>query len=122
MEKVFENFFTPSVLFFCLFVWGLVMIQRRIVEKFVTSLKTKKLWNDLFLPIGPVITGCIVALLAKKYPYPDPFNASLSARLFFGFVCGGASGYVYRIIKAFLTKKEADLEKEMQKDKSEPTV
>lgn len=109
MEKVFEGFFSPQVLFFCLFVWGIALVLRRIAESLFKTLKRKKYWNELLLPMLPVLVGVLTAFMAKQYPYPPPFNASLSARLFFGFVSGGASGYIYRIIKAFLVTKEAQL-------------
>lgn len=114
MEKVFESFFSPQVLFFCLFIWGVSLVLRRAFEQFFKSLTRKKIWNEFLLPILPIIIGMIVAFFAKQYPYPAPFNTSLSARLFFGFVSGGASGYIYRIIKAFLVTKEAELNKNTQ--------
>jgi len=106
MESVFENFFSIQVLFFCLFVWGLSLIFRKLFEYFFKSITLKRYWRELILPILPILIGTILSVLIKEYPYPSPFDSSASARLFFGFVAGGASGYVYRIIKAFLMNKK----------------
>lgn len=109
MENVFENFLSIQVLFFCLFVWGLSLVIRRAVEYFFSSINSKKYWKELILPIMPMIIGAALSLVAKKYPYPHPFDTSTSARLFFGFVAGSISGYVYRIIKAFLLNKKKEI-------------
>ena len=52
-------------------------------------------WREWILPSGPVVLGGLIAYLFPMYPYPEVFAASITARVFFGMVAGGASGYAY---------------------------
>lgn len=107
MDDVFNQLFTVANLIFCLIVAVLVEIQRRVVEKLWKNAKTNKWWNELFLPLGPLGTGGLLAGLIAQYPYPENFS-SFWPRVFFGVVCGLASAHVYRIAKKLLKKKEPE--------------
>lgn len=99
---------TLSTLVFCLMVWVVVWLQRKLVERLWKNAKENKWWNEIFLPIGAPATGGLLAAFVKMYPFPEQFGSSLSGRVFFGCVCGLLSGYAYRIVKRMLAKKEAD--------------
>lgn len=106
MDEVILQFFSLPTLVLCLVVWCLVWFLRKVTEHFWTASKTNKLWNSLGLPVLPLVTGGLIGLLAKQYPFPEIFAASMSGRVFFGVVCGLASAHIYRIIKKFLKSKE----------------
>ena len=63
-----------------------------------------KLWNELLLPIAPVVFGVVGALLFKTYPYPDGLTTE-GDRVIFGLVAGLLSTLFYRVIKALLIQK-----------------
>lgn len=99
---------------FSLGIAGLTYIVRTCVEFLLSkpwfpAEKTSKIWNELLLPIGPVLTGAFLGLLLKQYPFPEGI-VSDSARAFFGLVAGLFSGLAYKIIKGMLNKKAEEVE------------
>lgn len=105
MDDFAGQFFTVNAVVFALVIWVLVLAQKRVVNVLFTKIANTKIWLELILPFLPVIMGGVVALVAKKYPFPEAFAASASSRLFFGIVCGLFSGLVYRVIKSFILQK-----------------
>lgn len=98
---------------FTLGIAGLTWVVRIIVEFFLSKdsvpmNKTSKIWTELLLPIGPVITGALLGILFQQYPYPEGI-VSTSARAFFGLVAGLFSGLAYKIIKGMLNKKVEEI-------------
>lgn len=105
MDDFVGQFFTVSTVVFALVIWVLVLLQRKVVDVLLPKLATTKIWLELILPFLPVIMGGVIALVVKKYPFPETFSVSASSRLFFGVVCGLFSGLVYRVVKAFILQK-----------------
>lgn len=103
-----SDLLTLPTLIFCLMVWILVWLQRKGIGLLWKNSKENKLWNEMFMPMSPPLLGGLVAAFVKMYPFPEQFAGSLSGRVFFGAVCGLLSGYVYRIVKRMLAKKESD--------------
>lgn len=66
--------------------------------------KESKLWNDLLMPILPVLLGAFGALLFKTYPYPDGL-VTTGGRVIFGLVAGLLSTLFYRVIKALMIQR-----------------
>jgi hypothetical protein len=62
------------------------------------------LWREVILPGLPLITGAILAYFVAAYPFPEPFNISISGRIFFGIFSGLASGYVYPRVMYYIKK------------------
>lgn len=120
---ILEQFLNMAMIIFSLVIWVLVFIQRKFVEyalsKLGKSIKEAKLWRELLLPIGPMVTGAIVAFFATSYPYPEMFTGSTSGRIFFGIVCGLMSGFIYRLYKQFFGAK---LKSALKAAKPEETV
>ncbi len=98
--EIFEQLLTLPNLVFCLAIWALVFIQRKIVETVWSGAKTNKYWREIFLPVGPLFSGAGLAAAVSPdlYTFPDMFT-TIWGRLFFGLVCGLASGLVYRMFK-----------------------
>lgn len=111
-RDIFTNFASPGMLLFSLIIWILVLIQRKVVESVVPKFKESHYWNELFLPLGPIGTGIILAGLLKTYPFPTVWGTGLAVRLGEGAICGLASGYVYRIVKKTIFAKLGIQEKE----------
>lgn len=90
--------FTLANLVFCVFVWIVVWIQRKILELSFKNIKENKYWRALFLPLGPIGTGAILSAIFSTYPFPEMFS-SHSSRIIFGSVLGMFSAHTYKIIK-----------------------
>lgn len=86
---------------FCLFVFIATFAVRRIVETAWAGVKTNKWWTEVFLPLGPIATGVILAFAAKTYAWPDVVKDPWS-RAFVGAACGMASGWVYTRFRSIL--------------------
>lgn len=100
----FLGFFTWQFILFCLFISGITFVLRTFVEFFEKDMKDLKMWNELILPIFPVIVGGLIAIFVSMYPYPDGFGSN-TARLIFGSVAGLLSTLVFRVIKSTLNAK-----------------
>lgn len=109
MDAVFYALFSWQFLLFCLGIAAVTFVIRKLVEYFVLDNsklpgnKASKLWRELLLPIGPVVGGALLGLVAAKYPYPEGID-SVSGRVIFGLVAGLLSGLVYRVLTGMLKK------------------
>lgn len=123
LDKGFEVFLNWQTALFCLAIYFATYVVRTIVEGSVKNVKVKgtrafKLWTEVFLPLGPFGTGMLIALLAKKFPWPMPISDAMSAKIMYGLVCGGASGFIYSRFRAFIRVKTTG--KEEQADSAAP--
>jgi len=112
MDAVFYAIFSWQFLLFCLGIAAVTFVIRKLVEFFILDnpkmpgSRASKLWKELLLPIGPVVGGALLGLVAYKYPYPEGIH-SISGRVIFGLVAGLLSGLVYRVMKG-LAKNTGD--------------
>jgi len=107
LDKGFEIFLNWQTALFCLGIYFITYVVRLFVEALVPGVKVKgttshRLWTELFLPLGPYGTGMIIALFAKKFPWPMPVTDAMSVKIMYGLVCGGASGWFYGRFRAFM--------------------
>lgn len=108
-DNAFQLFLSPETIMFCLGIWILTYIQRTLVEAPAKkNLRMKAfvehwVWTDLMLPLGPIFTGIALAFLSKKFPFPTLIadSGSHTAKLFYGGICGMASGWFYARVRAF---------------------
>ncbi len=103
MDNVFVELFSVAVVVFCFGIAILVTVARTLVEYLWKAAKTSKLWNELILPILPIVVGTGFATV-PQYPFPEMFTGVWS-RMFLGMVCGFVSAHVYKIAKKWLEKK-----------------
>lgn len=94
-----------QVLLFCLGIYVLVFIIRRIVDGISKKVSASWAWNNVILYVLPPLLGAAVAMAFAKYPYPaDIVEAGIGGRIFYGLGCGWCSGWVYKVIKALVKK------------------
>lgn len=114
MDPILQVLLSWQFVFFGLAVAAIVYVLRLVVEYAASLLKKdlsqSNLWNNLLLPIIPILLGVIAALLLKKFPYPgftpDAHGiVSRGDRIIFGLVAGLLSTLMYRIIKSLLYQK-----------------
>ncbi len=109
MEDTLAQVLTLSNIVFCLMISVLVFVVRRGVDAFWKTAKQNKIWNELVLPILPLVTGGTLGASIATWPYPEDFQ-TFGARVIFGCVAGLFSSQVYRIVKKMLEKKEKKVE------------
>lgn len=104
MDTVLQALFSWQFIIFCLAVAALTTIFRRIIEYLLINnkkfKKSSKLWRDVILPIAPIFIGVLFAIVAFGFPYP--VILTISGRFAWGLTGGLLSGWVYRIINAFI--------------------
>jgi hypothetical protein len=114
MEQALNGFFSIQTIVFCVVIYTIVQILRSTMEHLYKALHIKvsphfqehltDFWEQWFLPGAPIVVGFLLGWFIVAYPYPDPFAKTLSGRMFFGVVAGGASGYVYRFFRFYVKK------------------
>ena len=86
---------------FCMGIFLSTYGVRKVVETGWEGAKKSKWWNEVWLPLGPIATGVLLAFLAKTYTWPDIVKDPWS-RAFYGGVCGLSSGWVYNRFRSIL--------------------
>lgn len=84
---------------FCFGILFATFFVRKIAEGLYPPLAQRPFWRTRFLPLFPLCFGAAVALAVKKYNYPEDI-ATPFTRALYGFVMGGISGWVFKIVKA----------------------
>ena len=98
---------------FSLSVVAMVFVLKTVCEYTISAItktdpQNSKIWNDMILPILPILMGMIGGFLFIGFPYPDGL-VSPSGRFIFGSVSGLLSTTVYRYIKAAIAAKSSSL-------------
>ena len=123
MDTILDTILSWQFIIFGVAVSAVMFVIRTIVEYIMSAckmaVKDSKLWNELFLPILPVIIGTVGAFFFKTYPYPDGLTTN-GDRIIFGLVAGLLSTLIYRIGKALLIKKIEALEATIPANLSDP--
>ena len=86
-----------------LFVFGIIFVIfffRKVVEGIFPKLRDVPVYRERFLPLLPLVLGATVALLSKNYTYPEGVAPWPFIRGLYGFVLGGASGWIFKIVRA----------------------
>jgi Kef-type K+ transport system membrane component KefB len=112
-DQFVTQFFTTPTVAFAVGIFVIIYFIRRGLELQFKSLKTKVWWTELVLPAMPVVLSVVIALCAKKYPYPAVFAASTSGRIFFGLVCGVFTDVIYskvqKVMGVFMSQASQSL-------------
>lgn len=106
MDLALSMLLSWQFILFCLGIAALTYVIRLIVEYVLGQLNKlkSKLWNELLLPIGPVVSGPVIAWYFESYPYPSDLK-QIGGRVVFGLVAGLFSGLVYKIVKGLVSDK-----------------
>lgn len=108
MDPILSVLLSWQFILFGLAIAAIMYVVRIVVEYFIQLAKgdpkTSKLWNNLFLPILPVVIGSVFALKIKTFPYPEGL-VTAGDRFIFGLVAGLLSTLLYRVVKSMISKK-----------------
>lgn len=111
MDPILQMLLSWQFVLFGLAISAILFVVRKFVEfgmeKWAVLAKESKLWNDLLLPIAPVVLGGGLAVIIKQFPYPDNLTSG-SSRFVFGLVAGLLSTLLYRIVNSLLGQKISD--------------
>jgi|ERR1035437_4665747 hypothetical protein len=112
MDQMFAVLLCWQFIFFALGISAIVFVIKTVVEYIISNHtsapKESKLWNKVILPILPIVAGALLALIAKKYPYPEDLP-SISGRVAFGLVAGMSATIIYQVFNATLANKIAPI-------------
>lgn len=104
MDKAYEIFASWQTLVLGLTIYVLALSARRVVETGWVGAKTNKWWNEVLLPALPIVLGVLIAVLARKFPWPEPIlkSESFSAKAGYGIAVGLICGWLYARVRGFL--------------------
>ena len=93
---ILATVFTSKLLIFALAISGIMFFIRTIAEYAISRLKTSKIYNELLLPLLPLMLGVVFGSLAG-IGAPG------------GLVAGMFSGLTFKVIKGLLKKSIGDV-------------
>lgn len=102
LQQGFEIFANWQTVVFCVSIFLATQFVRTLVENASVSkawAASHWTWRKLLLPFGPIGTGMLLALVAKKFPWPMPLGEAVSSKLMYGAVCGVACAWVYARVR-----------------------
>lgn len=114
MEPILDaalNLF-PTIVF-CVVVWILVNLQRRILEKWIFPFIKERFsknpgessfYREIALPSAPLGTAVFLSLSLPQYPLPEVIPGNVG-RVFIGLFLGLCAGWVYRVVKKYFQSK-----------------
>ena len=103
LDKMFEVIVSWQTMFICLGTFLFVFAIRRVLETALgDKLKGNKWWNEVALPLSPIVVGAIIGVLAKSFPWPVVVGDNIWARVMYGSICGLSSGWVYSRFRSIM--------------------
>lgn len=89
----------------CLTIYAFTLMVRTVVEELWKNAKLNKLWEEMAVPLMPLVFGLLVGLVSS-FPWPDVLGTAVINHMMYGMVCGMFSAWVYARVKAFLKTGE----------------
>lgn len=120
-----QQFLDRTTILFALGIAFAIWVVKLIVEHIWPKLKKSKVkdtkgihvvyaskvaewWNEVILPVTPVILGGVIAGFAEKTFWPAYANTRLGG-VFFGMIVGGFASFFYKVArKAFISATGVD--------------
>ncbi len=96
----FSAFFSAQFIFFALAIFAITFVIRTIVEYFWKGADASAEWNNLLLPLMPIVFGAIAGIFASAYP--TTLGTTIFAREVFSLTAGLLSGLVYKMLKGYI--------------------
>lgn len=105
LDEVAKAFLNAQTVLICLAIYLMTYVIRKIVEGFWVGAKANRLWREVWLPIGPIVNGGLIGLMAKTFVWPEIVGTSLSGRIMYGAICGVFSALLYSRVRSFISSK-----------------
>ncbi len=87
LDSVIETFLNIQTIIMCVGIYLMTFVIRTVVETYWKGYAVSKFWNHIFLPLGAICNGAIIAMAAA--------------------ILGLFSGFMYNRIKAYMTNNAA---------------
>jgi hypothetical protein len=117
MDTALETVLSWHFSLFCLAISAATYVIRTVVDyyfiKFGKVAKENPFWSKLILPVLPILLGCLGAIVAKQYPFPQEIT-SFSGRMVFGLCAGLLSGFIFKWVKSVINIKSSNEEKKTE--------
>lgn len=101
-DKGFEIFLSWQTLLLCLGIFLITFGIRRVVETGWVKAKKNKWWNEVVLPMKPIVVGALFGRFMLSFPWPTAVAGNKWAQVFYGAFCGLISGWVYGRLRAIM--------------------
>ena len=101
-DQVFEVLVNWQTMLLCLGVYMGMFVSRKVIEVAWRGARQNRFYNELFLPVGPIAMGVLIASFSKSYPWPMELAETASGMAMYGGVCGLLSGFVYARLRTTL--------------------
>lgn len=105
LDALFQAFFSPQFLFICLAVYVVTYVVRIGIRAVWKGSNTNRLWNELVVPLLPVVLGGLLGLAAKTFVWPDLASKTVLGRVMYGAICGLFSAFIYGRVRSWLKSK-----------------
>lgn len=104
MDEILSVFLSAQTVLLCLGTYVVTFVIRRLVETVRPQMKASHFYRELFLPLGPIANG---ALLAPAMPslLPALVAGSWAAVMLYGAITGVFSGFLYARIRSWIRAK-----------------
>lgn len=101
-----EQLATYQTLVFCIGVYAILFILRKVLEGVFRKqdLANRYYWREVLLPVLPSLIGMGMGIGMKFFPFPEGFT-HWGQRALYGLVCGFASALVYKIAISIVRKQ-----------------
>ncbi len=94
---------TWETIIFCLSLFALVFLVRKLCEGFWSSLLTNRFWNEGFLSVATILFGILLAIVpATSLFFPEVIAGSTFDRCIFASVSGLFSSFIYNRVKNWI--------------------
>lgn len=93
----------PLVMF-CLGVFFLTFVVRRIVEGYLAGFAKRNQWQKVWLPSLPALFGGTAAAIMSKYPFLSTLP-TWGTRFIYGCVAGGLCSFMYKVVQAVIVAR-----------------
>lgn len=107
LDTVFNAFINVQTVIICLSVYLMTYVIRKIVEGAWKGAKANRIWREVWLPIGPIVNGGLIGVMAKTFVWPTVVDTSLSGRIMYGAICGVFSALFYSRVRSFIQSTPA---------------
>jgi hypothetical protein len=107
LDTVMNAFVNVQTIIICLSIYLMTYVIRKVVEGVWKGAKTNRIWREVWLPIGPIVNGGLVGVMAKTFVWPTVVDTSLSGRIMYGAICGVFSALLYSRVRSFIQSTPA---------------
>lgn len=109
MGQAAEAFMSARTLLVCLGVYVLTLAVRSAVEALAPKVKDSRFWNEVLLPMGPIVNGAFLGLIPDTFAWADIIAQEMPGQMTYGAVCGLLSAFLYGRVRSWFSSRGIQL-------------